>query len=134
MELYLQLNRPEGKKVGYLKADLKPSAGFVLYPDKPTKVPDEEAKRIMAANKGLVGTDPFRIEEPAAAKPEAKEPEDGKRKALESLASLNLTDLTVAEMNVYFESLEAKVPPANVDKKTRARMLEKACEEAFETL
>ena len=63
MKLYLKIDRKEGKMCGYLdRKTLQAKRVAVLYPHKPTEVPDKAAELMLEQNPHLVSKTPFREE------------------------------------------------------------------------
>lgn len=133
MRLLLKQARPEGRRIGYLLPNMRIFPGFVLYPDRPTEVPDEHAVKMLKQNPHLVADADAvaaEVEKPIAKTAEEKR----KQKLLDELRSIDFNDLTVAEMNAHFKVLDIPVPTMAVSKKNRAKMLEKACDTVWDQI
>ncbi len=135
MELYLKVNLPEGKRIRLRdkwtdKIDYKVAP--VLYPNKPTKVLDEHALRLLEQDPHLVSKEPLGTETPEKIADGEDQGENNpvgeKKEILVELAEKDFSKMTVADIIEYGKKLGIEIP-FNIKRILKEEMLEKRCAE-----
>ncbi|MBC8458848.1 MAG: hypothetical protein H8D67_12715 [Deltaproteobacteria bacterium] len=140
MELYLAVNLPDGKRIRLRdkwtdKIDYKVAP--VLYPNKPTVVPDEVGERLLEQDPHLVSKTQLKQEKvenefsPVAIQPSEPTPEDGRSESelvLLELADKDFSKMAVADIIEYGKKLGIEIP-FNIKRGLKEQMLEDRCAE-----
>lgn len=133
MDLYLKIDKPSGKRFRIWKNSARVEfhkEEFVLYPHKPTEVPDKFAKILLEQDPHLVGT---KLHENYNKNPLDDQPTlDEMKEVLKELFVVeDFETLTSKAIIEYGNRMCIKIPK-NKKKDEQAKMLEERCAEIAE--
>ena len=137
MESDLKVNLPGGKrirvrdkwtdKVQYKKA-------YILYPNKPCNVPNEDAERLLEQDPHLVSTKPYGTDKDESLKIEIQHSaQDEKLRIVHKLAEIDFSSLNAGEIISYGKELGIDIP-MSVKREIKEKMLESRCKELAKEL